>query len=221
MGFRGFAGNKFYYEVTGFIMHTQNDFFRFKQTNRGNQEVFYGNAGNSLRKGIETYFWYQILNNLRLQVAYTYSDFKYISANIDPIYTDTAYVLTTPPAPGQWLPNSPRNQLYAEMVYSINKNLKVNFGTQYQSKWAIYTDANAYAGKLNPAIYQNWEKGFNLFHVGIYYLWKIKGINGECSLYARNIFNREYMAFTEPDPDGNAYQPGPGREIFGSFKIMF
>jgi len=221
MGFRGLAGNKFYYEITGFIMHTNNDFFRFKQSGRGNQEVFYGNAGNSLRKGIESYFWYQILKNLKLQVAYTYSDFKYTSASIDPVYTDTAYVLTTPPAAGQWLPNSPKHQLYAEMVYSINKNLKINFASEYQSKWAIYTDANAYAGKLDPAIYQNWEKGFTLFHAGIYYLWKIKGLKGECSLYARNIFDTEYMAFTEPDPDGNAYQPGPGREIFGSFKIMF
>ncbi len=27
------------------------------------------------------------------------------------------------------------------------------------------------------------------------------------------------MAFTEPDPDGNSHQPGPGREIFGNLKI--
>jgi hypothetical protein len=33
--------------------------------------------------------------------------------------------------------------------------------------------------------------------------------------------NKKYMAFTEPDPDGNSYQPGPGREIFGSIKIKF
>jgi hypothetical protein len=29
------------------------------------------------------------------------------------------------------------------------------------------------------------------------------------------------MAFTEPDPDGNSYQPGPGREFFGTLKISF
>jgi len=32
--------------------------------------------------------------------------------------------------------------------------------------------------------------------------------------YLRNIFDKTYMAFTEPDPDGNSYQPGPGYEIF-------
>ncbi len=221
LGFRGFVGRDFYFELTGFVMNTKNDFFRFKQSGRGNQEVFYGNAGNSNRKGIETYFWYQILKNLKLQAAYTYSDFKYTSATIDPVYTDANYVQTTPPAPGQWLPNSPQNQLYVELDYSITKKLRISLANEFQSKWAIYTDANVYAGKMDPTIYQNWQKGFTLFHAGLYYDCKIKGLNTKCSFYARNIFNREYMAFTEPDPDGNSYQPGPGREIFGGLKIMF
>ena len=222
LGFRGFAGNRFYYEITGFLMKTKNDFFRFKQNGRGNQEVFYGNAGNSNRKGIETYFWYQILKNLKLKADYTFSDFKYTSATIDPVYTDTHYVLTKPPAPGQWLPNSPKHQLYAEVVYySPVKNLSFNFATELQSKWAIYTDADAYAGRLNPAIYQNWQKGFTLFHAGVSYRLSVKKTIWEFNLSARNLFNTEYMAFTEPDPDGNAYQPGPGREIFGGLKVIF
>ena len=221
LGFRGFVGNKFYYGITGFIMKTKNDFFRFKQRNRGNQEVFYGNAGNSLRKGIELSLLYKILNNLKLQVAYTYANYKYTSATIDPVYTDTNYVLTTPPAPGQWLPNSPQNQLFAEMVYSVTKNLKLYSAVEMQSKWAIYTDANAYAGKLDPAVYQNWQKGFTLLHLGADYFWRIGKAHGDFNLYIRNLLNTEYMAFTEPDPDGNAYQPGPGREIFGTLKVMF
>ena len=221
LGFRGFVGNKFYYGITGFIMKTKNDFFRFKQRNRGNQEVFYGNAGNSLRKGIELSLLYKILSNLKLQVAYTYANYKYTSATIDPVYTDTNYVLTTPPAPGQWLPNSPHNQLFAELVYSVTKNLKLYTAFEMQSKWAIYTDANVYAGKLNPAVYQNWQKGFSLLHLGADYIWRIGKVRGDFNLYVRNLFNTEYMAFTEPDPDGNAYQPGPGRQIFGTLKVMF
>ena len=31
----------------------------------------------------------------------------------------------------------------------------------------------------------------------------------------------EYIAFTEPDPDGNSYQPGPTREAFLGIKITF
>jgi len=221
IGIRGFYKERLFYEITGFIMNTENDFFRFKQTGRGNQEVFYGNAGNSKRYGIETFVSFNILRNLSLQVAYTFADYKYTSSDIDPVYTDAAYVLTTPPIAGQWLPNSPKHQLYSEVVYSINKKFKVSLGTEYQSKWAIYTDAKAYYGELDPTIYQNWQEGFNLYHARISYHWNIGGVKGECSIFARNFTGAKYMAFTEPDPDGNSYQPGPGREFFGNIKIVF
>ncbi|MCD6331939.1 MAG: TonB-dependent receptor, partial [Bacteroidales bacterium] len=220
-GTRGFIGRKIYYDVTGFVMHTENDFFRFKQSGRGNQEVFYGNAGNSRRYGVETYFSIDLLKNLNLQIAYTYADYQYTSARIDPVYTDTAFVLTTPPGEGQYLPNSPKHQLYAEMVYSVNRSFKISLGTEYQSKWAIYTDAKAYNGELDPEIYQNWQKGFNLYHAKIIYLWELYGLNGELSLSARNFTGAHYMAFTEPDPDGNSYQPGPRQEFFANIKVRF
>jgi iron complex outermembrane recepter protein len=221
IGMRGFYNDELSYEITGFVMNTENDFFRFKQSGRGNQEVFYGNAGNSKRYGIETFISYNILRNLSLQVAYTFADYKYTSSTIDPVYTDPAYVLTTPPSAGQWLPNSPKHQLYSEINYSISKNIKISIGTEYQSKWAIYTDSKAYSGELDPAIYQNWQEGFNLYHARISYSWNILGLNGECSIFARNFTGAKYMAFTEPDPDGNSYQPGPAREFFGNIKIKF
>ncbi len=221
IGARGFISNKIYYDVTGFVMNTKNDFFRFKQSGRGNQEVFYGNAGNSKRYGFETYFSFNILNNLTLQVAYTYADYKYTSAQIDPVYTDTTYVLTTPPRAGQYLPNSPKHQLYSEIDYSANKNLTFSLGTEYQSKWAIYTDAKAYYGELDPTIYKNWQNGFNLFNARVSYKWKLKKWSMEMSLSARNFTGANYMAFTEPDPDGNSYQPGPKQEYFGNINISF
>lgn len=220
-GLRGSVKGKFFYDVTGFLMYTEDDFFRFKQSGRGNQEVFYGNAGNSRRFGIETYLSYKPVRQVEIQAAYTYSNFEYTSATVDPVYTDTAYVLTTPPEPGQWLPNSPRHQLYAEAEYNINKNFRLTLSTEYQSKWAIYTDAKAYAGELDPAIYQNWQDGFNLWHIRAGYMWNLWKLNGELSFFVRNIFNTEYMAFTEPDPDGNSYQPGPGREFFATLKVKF
>ncbi|NPA43969.1 MAG: TonB-dependent receptor [Chlorobi bacterium] len=221
VGTRGYIGNKLFYDITGFAMNTENDFFRFKQSGRGNQEVFYGNAGNSERYGIETYLSFDIIKKLNLQVSYTYSDFKYTSAEINPVYTDTDYVLTTPPEDGQYLPNSPKHQLYAELNYKINNNFNVSLGTEYQSEWAIYTDAKAYNGELDPNIYQNWQDGFNLYNAKVSYNWTCKGLKGEISLAARNFTGETYMAFTEPDPDGNSYQPGPKQEYFGSIKIRF
>ena len=221
IGARGFFSDKLYYELTGFIMDTKNDFFRFKQSGRGNQEVFYGNAGNSRRYGIETYISYNILPNLTWQIAYTFADYRYTSATIDPVYTDTNYVLTTPPADGQYLPNSPKHQVYSEVVYSPVQSVKMSVGVENQSKWAIYTDAKAYNNELDPAIFQNWQDGFTLFNAEVTYLWNLGVLNGELSLSVRNLTDEQYMAFTEPDPDGNSYQPGPGREFFGNLRIKF
>ena len=221
IGMRGFCSDKLSYEITGFIMNTENDFFRFKQSGRGNQEVFYGNAGNSKRYGIETFFSYQILRNLDLQIAYTYADYKYRSSVIDPVYSDPAYVLTSPPAAGQWLPNSPKHQLYSEVIYSLNKRFKFSLATEYQSKWAVYTDPKAYFGKMDPSVFQNWQEGFNLFHARISYSLNLGKVKGECSLFVRNLTSAKYMAFTEPDPDGNAYHPGPAREFLGNIRIKF
>lgn len=221
IGSRGFIADKLYYELTGFYMKTENDFFRFKQHDRGNQEVFYGNAGNSERYGIEAFLAYDILSNLSLQVAYTYAHYTYTSATIDPVYTDTTYVLTTPPESGQYLPNSPKHQLFAELIYSPGSHFRFSLSTEYQSEWAIYTDAKAYHNELDPAVYQNWQDGFNLFHASATYKWKLKGLNGEIGVFAGNLTDQKYMAFTEPDPDGNAYQSGPGRELFATLKIRF
>ena len=196
-------------------------FSALKQDGRGNQEVFYGNAGNSERKGIEIAISYKVIDNLNLNIAYTYSDFKYTSATVDPIFIDPQYVLTIPPADGQWLPNCPKNQLYAEASYKLFNCLKLTVATEYQSKWAIYTDAKAYSGAANDPNIKNWQDGFNLFHISLAYQWKLYGLDFETSVFARNITDKKYMAFTEPDPDGNSYQPGPGREIFGTLKIKF
>jgi iron complex outermembrane receptor protein len=220
-GFRGTLFSSLYYDITVFSMQTKNDFFRFKQTGRGNQEVFYGNAGNSQRYGVESYISANLTSKINLQIAYTFSDFKYTSSQIDPIYLDTNYVLTTPPAPGQYLPNSPKHQLFADCSYQLNKNFKIDLSTEYQSKWAIYTDAKVYAGQMNPKIYQNWQNGFNIYNAEFSYLWKIKNLKGELNFYARNFTGVNYMAFTEPDPDGNSYQPGPKQEYFISLKIKF
>lgn len=220
-GLRGLLAENLYYELTGFVMTTTDDFFRFKQSGRGNQEVFYGNAGNSNRKGIEAFVSYRFHEKLSLQVAYTYADYKYKSGSIDPVYTDTAYVLTAPPADGQQLPNSPKHQLFAEATWAFMKNLKLTVGTEFQSEWAIYTDAKAYNGELDPVVYKNWQDGFNLWQARLAYDWQFKCLNGELSLSVRNLTGEKYMAFTEPDPDGNSYQPGPGSEVFAGLKIGF
>jgi len=45
--------------------------------------------------------------------------------------------------------------------------------------------------------------------------WQHKRYSGTYFVTGRNLTNRDYIAFTEPDyPDRHTYQPGPEREVF-------
>lgn len=196
IGFRGYLMNSFYYDITFFYMNTTNDFYRYRVSSRP-LETFYGNAGSSRRKGVEIFINWTPLKNTTLQVSYTYSDFRYSSPDS---------------ISGNRLPNSPVHQLYTEAGYKIGKHISVGLSTELQSKWSVYTD------KAHSNIYQD---GFNLYHARIAYDFAIKNLKGTFSLYVRNFTDKQYIAFTEPDPDGNSYQPSARREIFAGLKLLF
>ena len=52
------------------------------------------------------------------------------------------------------------------------------------------------------------------------YRWNNDKLSGEVMISARNAFDKNYIAFTEPDPDGNSYQPGPKHEVFVTLRIF-
>lgn len=196
IGFRGFKGDMLYYDLTFFYLNTDHDFYRYRIADRP-LETFYGNAGSSRRFGVETSVKYSPVAPLTFRVAYTYSNFKYTSPDS---------------ISGDWLPNSPQHQLYAEISYRFLKHFTVVVSTELQSKWYIYTDV------VHKDISQD---GFNLYHARVAYDFTLGHLQGEISLYGKNLTGKEYIAFTEPDPDGNSYQPGAGREFFGGIKLRF
>jgi iron complex outermembrane receptor protein len=195
-GIRGYMLNSVFYDVTLFYLDTKNDFYRYRVPSRP-LETFYGNAGASRRKGIEMYIDWTPLKNLEFQLSYTYSDFRYTSPDS---------------ISGNKLPNSPSHMLFADAGYKAGKNLSFGLSFEMQSKWYIYTD------ELHSDISQD---GFSLLHARISYDLSIGRLKGAVSLYGRNLTDKQYIAFTEPDPDGNSYQPSSRREIFASLKILF
>ncbi len=194
-GIRGMLVKEFFYDVSAFYMTTEKDFDRYRILPARPLETFYRNAGSSRRFGVEIYFIYQPLPSISLQAAYTFSNFKYTAP--DSIKNN-------------WLPNSPEHQLDVDFEYELLKHFTIGAGIDLQSKWFIYTD--------NENVYQD---GFMLINLRAAYQFYFSGIGGELSVYVKNLFDKPYMAFTEPDPDGNSYQPGPTREIFGGIKINF
>lgn len=195
IGARGYMGNTIFYDIALFHLYTKNDFGRYRIPSRP-LETFYRNVGTTGRYGLEAFVaWYPV-ENFELELAYTYSDFKYVD-----------FVAEETHISGTYLPNSPKHQLFMDVEYSPAKRLK--FGLSIQAQSRSYIDAT------NEA----WIDGFVLFNTRVIYTLK-KGRTGvDFVLYVRNLFNKEYIAFTEPDPDGNSYQPGSTREIFAGIKF--
>ena len=195
VGTRGHVGQQFSYDVTFFHLSTDNDFGRYRVTSRP-LETFYRNAGSSRRYGIETSIGWFPVADMAIRAAYTWSDFKY--TNIKSLFGEFSNSV---------IPNSPTHQLYIDGEYTFDSHWVVGVGANIQSGWFI-DQSNVTS-----------VDGFALVNPRVAYRWTGASYRGEISLAARNVFGQQYVAFTEPDPDGNSYQPGPTREVFLGVRI--
>lgn len=210
LGARGALLSNWYYDLTGFYLSTQNDFDRYRITDPlRNQETFYRNAGASKRFGLEFYSRYLPIPALEIQTAYTYSHFKYdLSSPIQVLMDDSTIVKYI--QDGNWLPNSPQHQLAVDVEYRILPNLTIGMMTETVSK--TYIDGADIESEAAP--------GYTLISALVRYGWQLAGLHGEIDLNGRNLGDKKYVAFTEPDPGGNAYQPGAGREFFAALRVQ-
>jgi iron complex outermembrane receptor protein len=190
VGARGVLAGTVAFDVALFHLNTDGDFDRYRVATRP-LETFYRNAGATRRYGAEASLGWAPVSAALLQVAYTYSNFKY--TNTVSAYGDVR---------GHWLPNSPEHQLTADAQYTIAHRLTLGATAQMLSKW--YVDAGN-ATSVN---------GYTLLNARLAYRLPLGEVAPEATIAVRNIFAKQYIAFTEPDPDGNSYQPAAEREIF-------
>jgi iron complex outermembrane receptor protein len=202
VGARGSIGKLLSYDVALFLLETENDFGRYRIVTRP-LETFYGNVGSTTRYGLETAVTWYPLESLTLRLAHTYSHFKY----------DTVETLTGETYTGTWLPNIPQHQLYIDAEYHVTSALTAGAALEYASAWYIDSTnkilANGY-GRTDP---------YALVHVRLGYKFEFGRMPLELMLSGRNIFNVLYYGFTEPDPDGNSYQPAPTAEWSLSLRL--
>jgi iron complex outermembrane receptor protein len=218
IGIRGSVKNNFYFDMTGFYLTTKNDFNRFRVPDRP-LETFYSNAGSSERYGAELYLSWKPIKLLTIQVAYTYSHFKYTDIpeggipisdtmiNINGEVASTGGTIQN----GNWLPNSPQHQLMTDVIFSPIPELSIGVGSETYSKW--------YLDGTNLTDNSGFADGYTLFNAKASYRFKVAGTYSEVSIYAKNLSSKLYPAFTEPDPGGFVYHPGPKIEVFGGLKV--
>ncbi|MCX6552531.1 MAG: TonB-dependent receptor [Acidobacteria bacterium] len=195
IGLRGTAVRQLTYDLTFFHLATENDFGRYRVPSRP-LETFYRNAGSSARYGLESSVGWFPSTAFSLRAAYTFSDFTY--THIKSLFGDFT---------NQAIPNSPRHQAYVDAEGIAASHWVLGVGLDMVSGW--------YVDQTNLP----WSNGYVLVNPRFGYRWTGRNYRGEISLSARNVFGAEYNAFTEPDPDGNSYQPGPTQEAFFGLRI--
>jgi iron complex outermembrane recepter protein len=199
MGIRGGLGHTLSWDVAIFRLATKNDFERYRVASRP-LETFYANAGESRRYGVETSVRWLPTRRFSVSGAYTYSNFTYTN------YSSLTY---TGLLKGHDLPNSPRQQ------GSLTARLELWKGLVASGDTVLY--ARAFVDPTNAT----WSPGYALFGARVSKGWQYRGVYGTLFLTGRNLAAKRYYAFTEPDPDGNSYQPGAGREAFVGLQVRF
>lgn len=197
VGVRGALANMLTYDVSVFRLLTDNDFGRYRVASRP-LETFYNNAGSSRRYGVETLLGFYPSAKWSMELAYTYSHFLYDHA----LFSNVTYRDTR-------LPNSPEHMATLDSEYRITPDLAVGLEAELQTR--------AYIDPTNAT----WIGGYTLLDARVSYRTRIAGTETEFLVFGRNLTGKKYVAFTEPDPDGNSYQPGPQREVFTAVTIRF
>jgi iron complex outermembrane receptor protein len=195
VGARGALGKALSYDLAVFALATKNDFGRYRIVTRP-LETFYGNVGSTDRYGVEASLTWVPAEPLAVRAAYTYSHFTY----------DTVATLAGETYSGTGLPNCPRHQLYLDAEYRVTRALTAGAALEHVGAW--YIDAT---NRIFPDGYGRTDP-YTLVHVRLGYKFAFEGAPLEVFLAGRNIFNVLYYGFTEPDPDGNSYQPAPTAE---------
>ncbi|MBK9088428.1 MAG: TonB-dependent receptor [Holophagales bacterium] len=132
-----------------------------------------------------------------MQLAYTWSHFKYTEVNsLFGSYSDT------------FMPNAPEHQLFLDVAYTLLPSLVLGASLDVVSRWAV-----------DPSN-QTWVDGYALVNARLAYRWRAKSLRGELTLSGKNLAGKDYIAFSEPDPDGNSYQPGPRQQVFAGVRIF-
>jgi iron complex outermembrane receptor protein len=196
-GVRGDVAKRFFYDTAFFHLATENDFGRYRVPSRP-LETFYRNAGSSRRYGLETSVDWYARPSLVARMAYTFSNFKYTS--VQSLQGDFT---------GKFMPNAPRHQGYLDLEYTWKDHFALGAATEFQSR--------SYVDPTNLT----WADGYVLLHPRAAFRWKSDWYQGELMVAGRNVLGEKYIAFTEPDPDGNSYQPAPTAEVFFGLTIRF
>ncbi len=92
-------------------------------------------------------------------------------------------------------------------LYNLTRTLAVGVSGDLLGRW--YVDPTNVTS----------VDGYILMHARLSYPITLGVMDVETTVAARAIFDKEHIAFTEPDPDGNSYRPAAEREFFVGMRL--
>ena len=107
------------------------------------------------------------------------------------------------------MPNSPQHKAYLDVAWKPAPKLVVGLSSELEPRTYI-DQTNSY-----------WAGGYTLFHARAGYGFQVAGARAEVLVSVKNLTDKEYIAFTEPDPDGNSFQPAAKRQFFAGVHVWF
>lgn len=179
-------------------------------------DVFFRNAANTTRQGIEVGGSVEIFRRLNLDFAYTFSDFNYDSYVTTAIELDSVnnIVELEKDFSGNIVPSVPEHNLYLALAYSylISNNATAFAKISYSGVSGLWVD-DANSDKTDA---------YNLFNSVIGLDLVIDKFNLMISGGVNNLFDLEYVGFTNTNSaDGRFYEAGEPRNYFGTINLGY
>jgi iron complex outermembrane recepter protein len=210
VGTKLFINSRLRIDVTLFNVNVRDELVPFQivgQTGR----VFYRNAGESKRQGIEIGTTALIAKGLTFYGAFTYSDFKYKN-----------YQTIVGKFDGNALPGIPKQTVYGELRYFNQLGFYV-IGQVRNVSDLFADDANAVTAKgytlTNLRVGKSWGVSKRVMGHGA--LSKSKS-NVELFIGLNNALDVQYFQNVQINASASRYfEPASGRYLFGGFKIGF
>ena len=179
-------------------------------------EVFFRNAANTLRQGIELGTDMNIYKGLNLNISYTYSDFNYktYSAKIIEIDSTGNIVESDKDFSGNVVPSVPKHNIYFALSYTalITNTFTGFLKFSYRGVSGLWVD-DANSDKTDGYNILNTVAGFDIIF-GNFNLMISGGIN--------NLLDQLFVGFTNTNSaDKRFYEAGAPRNYFGSINLGY
>ena len=196
LGWKANLSSSFQFDIAFFRILTTDDLVPFELANFPDR-LFYRNAGETIRDGVELGGVYAFAKAWRLTTSYTYSDFRYEN-----------YATPSGVFDGNALPGLPKHRTSIGLKYEPTQG--------FQAALTINMVGKQFADDAN----QTSVAGYELVTLRLGYPFSYKRVKLEPYIGLNNMLDQTYTDNVRINAFGNRYyEPAPGFNIFGGVQI--